>query len=54
MKKLVIIGAILGSFVGSYIPLLWGDSVFSMFSIFGGAVGSLAGIWVAYKIAERI
>ena len=54
MKKIVITGAFLGSFIGSYIPLLWGDGVFSVSSIIFGGVGALVGIWIAYKVVERI
>jgi hypothetical protein len=51
MKKIIMLGMIIGSVAGSYIPLLWGDSVFSMASVFFGAVGGLAGIWAGYKIS---
>jgi uncharacterized membrane protein YeaQ/YmgE (transglycosylase-associated protein family) len=48
-KKMVYIGLFIGSLVGGYIPTLWGAGPFSMASIFGGAIGSLAGIWLAYR-----
>jgi hypothetical protein len=49
-KKFIMLGMVVGSLVGSYIPSIWGGSVFSMSSIFFAAVGGLAGIWVSYKI----
>ncbi len=41
--------------IGSYIPVLFGDSSFlSPWSILGGAIGSFFGIWVAIKANEYI
>lgn len=53
MKKLVMFGMLVGSSLGSYLPVLWGGSLFSLSSIFWGAIGGFAGIWVGYKIAVR-
>jgi hypothetical protein len=39
-----------GGFIGSYIPVLFGVSEFSAWSILGGVIGSLAGIWAFKKI----
>jgi hypothetical protein len=54
MKTLIMFGALVGSCAGSYIPVLWGGSVFSMSSLLLGAVGGFAGIWIGYKIAVRM
>jgi hypothetical protein len=54
MKKIVMTGMIIGSTAGSYLPLLWGDSAFSLSSILFGALGGFAGIWAGYKIAVRL
>jgi uncharacterized membrane protein YeaQ/YmgE (transglycosylase-associated protein family) len=53
-KKFIMLGMVVGSFVGSYIPLIWGDSAFSMSSILFGVVGGIIGIWAGFKIAERL
>ncbi len=53
-KTLVIIGAIIGSMVGSYIPALWGAGIFSFSSIILSGVGGIAGIWLGWKIAGMI
>ena len=45
---------VVGSSAGSYVPVLWGGSVFSASSIFFGAIGGLAGIWVGYKLAQQL
>jgi hypothetical protein len=52
-KKLIILGMVLGSYAGSYIPAIWGGSLFSLSSILFGAAGGFAGIWVGYKLARR-
>jgi hypothetical protein len=54
MKTLVVFGAVTGSYLGSYAPMLWGGSVFSITSLLLGAVGGFAGIYVGYKIAVRM
>lgn len=42
-----------GGAVGSYLPMLWGDSgMFSFTSIILGMFGGLAGIWVGFKISR--
>ena len=43
-------GMIIGSVAGGYIPLLWGDSAFSVASVLFSAVGGFLGIWAGYKI----
>jgi hypothetical protein len=53
-KTFVIIGAIAGSYAGSAVPILWGDSFLSMASVFFSAIGGFLGIYFAYKIATRL
>jgi hypothetical protein len=52
MKLLVIFCMIVGSYTGSYIPVLWGADYFSIVSILIGAVGGFAGIYIGYKLAQ--
>lgn len=54
MKILIMTFMVIGSSVGGYVPVLWGGSVFSMSSVFFGAVGGLAGIWIGYRLAQRL
>ncbi len=42
----------LGSFIGSLIPKLWGAGLFSLWGVLFGALGALAGIWVAFKVSQ--
>ena len=51
-KTATYIGVIVGSTIGSYVPLLWGGGVFSFYSIILGAVGAIAGIWIAFKLTH--
>jgi len=41
--------------IGSYIPVLFGDNdLLSGWSILGGVIGGLFGIWVGVKLAQRV
>ena len=51
-KKMIWLGLFVGSFVGSYLPTLWGADIFSLWSIILGTVGGLAGIWLGYKLSQ--
>lgn len=50
-KAIVMLGFTIGSIAGSYLPLLFGAGVLSLWSIVGGAVGGIAGIYIGYKFA---
>jgi len=52
-KFLITVGLIIGTTIGSYLPLLWGDSVFSLSSVFLTFIGGLAGVWLGYKISRN-
>jgi hypothetical protein len=54
MKMLVWLGMFIGSTLGSYLPVLWGGSLFSFTSVIVGSVGGILGIWVGYKLAQHI
>lgn len=53
-KTIIIIFMAVGSYAGSYLPVLWGGSVLSVSSILLGAAGGFAGIWLGYKIALNL
>ncbi|MCA9352497.1 hypothetical protein KC866_03905 [Patescibacteria group bacterium] len=44
--------AIFGT-IGGFIPLLWGDSLFSFSALTFNGIGGLFGIWVGYKINQQ-
>ena len=51
-KKFIMLGMVVGSVAGSYIPSIWGDSAFSVSSMLFGILGGCIGIWVGFKVAE--
>ena len=53
MKRWVWLGVTVGSTAGGYLPMIWGQSAFSVTSIVLGFVGGIAGIWAGYKLSQR-
>jgi hypothetical protein len=55
MNKLLIgLGAFLGSTLGSYFPILWGGSLFSVASVFFATVGGIAGVIMGYRLSKYL
>ena len=53
-KSLIWFGMLVGSTVGGYVPTLWGADLISFSGLFGSFIGSLVGIWAAYKLYRMI
>ncbi len=54
-KRVLLIMATIGGAIGSYVPILFGDSeLLDGWSILGGVVGGLAGIWLGVKLYKRL
>jgi hypothetical protein len=51
-KRLTMFCALAGSWLGGYIPLLWGAGYFSLSSIMCNAAGAIVGIWIAFKLTR--
>jgi len=51
-KSLIWIFMLIGSAIGGYIPVLWGDSFLSLSSVILTAVGGILGIWLGFKISN--
>ena len=51
-KTLIYIGMAVGGAVGGYMPMLWGDSAFSMASVLLTAVGGFLGIYLGFKLSQ--
>jgi len=51
-KKLIWIGMTVGSFIGGFLPVLWGSSEFSFSSIVLTAVGGFVGIYIGFKLSR--
>jgi hypothetical protein len=49
-KKMIMVGMVVGSITGGYLPALFSiDDL--MISLLGSTIGSVLGIWTAYKLA---
>jgi hypothetical protein len=51
-KTLIMIGMVVGSTIGGYVPSLWGGGAFSMASVVFGGIGGLLGIWAGFKLSR--
>jgi len=49
---MIMLGMIIGSFAGGYMPTLLGADTFSMTSLLGSVVGGILGIWLAYRLTR--
>ena len=50
-KKIIWIFMVVGSAVGSYLPLVWGGDAFSFTSIILGMFGGIAGSIIGFKLS---
>jgi hypothetical protein len=46
-KTMIMIGMVVGSFVGGYLPTLLGADSISIGSVLGSGAGGILGIWIA-------
>jgi len=44
---------VIGSIIGSYIPVLFGAGLFSYISILFSGIGGILGIWIGLKLITR-
>lgn len=51
-KSLVILGMIIGSLIGGYIPVIFGAGLLSYSSVLGNGLGGIIGVLIAYKLTE--
>ena len=50
MRSVIGVSATVGTFVGGYLPVLWGASSFSLVSLLFGGVGGGAGVWLGARL----
>lgn len=53
-KKVIMFFTILFSLAGSYLPVLFGSDIFSIWGIIGGVIGGFFGIWVGVLVSKRL
>ena len=46
------LGLLIGSVIGGYVPSLLGASFLSIWGILGSTVGAILGLWIAYRFAS--
>jgi hypothetical protein len=51
MRSVIGLSALFGTVVGSYVPVLWGASSFSLVSLLFGAAGGVAGVWLGARLS---
>lgn len=51
-KRVIWMGATVGSVVGGFVPSLWHASMFSMWGLVFSTVGGIAGIWLGWRITR--
>jgi hypothetical protein len=51
-RGLIGICVLVGSFVGAYVPVLWGASSFGVTSLVFSAAGGVAGVWFGVRLSE--
>ena len=52
-KTIILLCVAVCSAIGSYIPLLLGESLLGGWSILGGFVGGIFGIWLGVTLSRR-
>jgi hypothetical protein len=50
--KIIWLGLFVGSTLGGFVPLLWGDGAFSLAAVFTSGAGGFLGIWLAYRMTR--
>jgi len=53
-KRLIWIGAIVGSTLGGLLPGVWHASMWSMSGLVFSTLGGLVGIWAGWKVSQGL
>lgn len=53
-RTFIWLGLFVGSTLGGFVPLLWGDDLFSMAGLLGSTIGGIAGIFGGYRLGLAI
>lgn len=50
---MVWLGVFVGSTVGGFVPILFGASVFSLWTVVGSGIGGIIGIWAGLRLGSE-
>jgi len=50
-RGLLMMGLLIGSLIGGYIPSLFGAGFLSIWGLVGSTIGAILGLWITYRIA---
>jgi uncharacterized membrane protein YeaQ/YmgE (transglycosylase-associated protein family) len=53
-KRVLWLCVLVGSTVGGFVPETWGASGLGVASLVFGAIGAIAGVWVAARVSESL
>jgi hypothetical protein len=51
-RRMIGLCAVFGSFVGGYVPTLWGASSLGLESLLFGTLGGIAGVWLGVRVSD--
>ena len=51
-KRIIWLFALVGGWIGGYLPALWGSAGLTFLSILFNAIGGLIGIWIGFKLTR--
>lgn len=52
-KKFIMFFLIIFSAIGSYVPVLLGESMLGGWSVIGGFIGGICGVWLGAWVSKR-
>jgi hypothetical protein len=51
-KKVIMLGMVFGSFIGGWLPTIFGVGAFSLISVLTGFLGGALGIWITFRMVR--
>ena len=51
-RSLVMLCAVFGTFVGGFVPALWGNDGLGLQGLLFAAVGGVAGLWLGLRLSD--
>jgi hypothetical protein len=51
-RSVVTLSAVFGTFVGGFVPVLWGNNGLGVQGVLFAAVGGVAGLWLGLRLSD--